>query len=70
MYRHMLRIRRVQERIEELYLEDNMRTPVHLCIGQEAVAVGVCLALREDDYISSNHRSHGHYLAKGGISRQ
>jgi pyruvate dehydrogenase E1 component alpha subunit len=66
MYRQMLRIRRVQERIESLYLEDNMRTPVHLCIGQEAIAVGVSQALRPDDFISSNHRSHGHYLAKGG----
>jgi len=43
-----------------------MKTPIHLCIGQEAVAVGVCSALNKDDYISSNHRSHGHYLAKGG----
>jgi acetoin:2,6-dichlorophenolindophenol oxidoreductase subunit alpha len=66
MYRQMLRIRRVQERIDCLYLEDNMRTPVHLCIGQEAIAAGVSKALRTDDYISSNHRSHGHYLAKGG----
>ena len=62
----MLRIRRVQERIESRYLEDNMKTPVHLCTGQEAIAAGVCAALREDDYIQSNHRSHGHYLAKGG----
>ena len=66
IYRQMLRIRRVQERIETLYLEDNMRTPVHLCIGQEAIAAGVSMALGVDDYISSNHRSHGHYLAKGG----
>jgi len=66
MYYDMLRIRRVQERIESLYMEDEMRTPIHLCIGQEAVAVGVCAALRKDDYISSNHRGHGHYLAKGG----
>jgi pyruvate dehydrogenase E1 component alpha subunit len=43
-----------------------MKTPVHLCIGQEAVAVGVCANLDKDDYISSNHRGHGHYLAKGG----
>lgn len=43
-----------------------MKTPVHLCIGQEAIAVGVCRALRLDDYIQSNHRGHGHYLAKGG----
>lgn len=62
----MLRIRRVQERIDSLYLQDEMKTPVHLCIGQEAVAVGFCSALDRDDYISSNHRSHGHYLAKGG----
>jgi len=66
MYQKMLRIRRVQERIENCYLEDNMRTPIHLCIGQEAIAVGVSQALRPEDYISSNHRSHGHYLAKGG----
>jgi len=62
----MLRIRRIQERIESVYLQDEMKTPVHLCIGQEAIAVGICAALATDDYISSNHRSHGHYLAKGG----
>lgn len=66
MYREMLRIRMVQERIEGEYLDDRMRTPVHLCVGQEAIAVGVCAALKKDDYISSNHRGHGHYLAKGG----
>jgi len=65
----MLRIRRIQERIESYYLQDEMKTPVHLCTGQEAVAVGVCAALNKDDYISSNHRSHGHYLAKGGDLR-
>jgi TPP-dependent pyruvate/acetoin dehydrogenase alpha subunit len=62
----MKRIRMVQNRIESRYLEDEMKTPVHLCIGQEAVSVGVCSALQKNDYISSNHRSHGHYLAKGG----
>ena len=62
----MLRIRRVQERIESLYLKDEMKTPIHLCIGQEAIAVGVCAVLEKKDYISSNHRGHGHYLAKGG----
>lgn len=62
----MLRIRRIQERIESLYLRDDMKTPIHLYIGQEAIAVGVCAALEKADYISSNHRSHGHYLAKGG----
>ncbi len=62
----MLRIRKVQLRIESLYPLDEMKTPIHLCIGQEAVAVGVCAHLNKDDYISSSHRGHGHYLAKGG----
>ncbi|MEW5774321.1 MAG: thiamine pyrophosphate-dependent dehydrogenase E1 component subunit alpha [Thermodesulfobacteriota bacterium] len=66
LLRGMLRIRRVQERIESLYLQDEMKTPVHLYIGQEAIAVGVCAHLGAEDYIQSNHRSHGHYLAKGG----
>jgi len=66
LFSTMLRIRRVQERIESEYLKDEMKTPVHLYIGQEAIASGVCAALRDDDYINSNHRSHGHYLAKGG----
>ena len=62
----MLRIRMIQESIGSCYLHDEMKTPIHLCIGQEAIAVGVCSALFKEDYISSNHRSHGHYLAKGG----
>lgn len=62
----MLRIRQLQLRIESHYLENEMRTPVHLYIGQEAVAVGVCAHLNREDYINSSHRSHGHYLAKGG----
>ena len=43
-----------------------MRCPTHLSIGQEAVSAGVCLAIKNDDYAMSTHRSHGHYLAKGG----
>jgi acetoin:2,6-dichlorophenolindophenol oxidoreductase subunit alpha len=66
LYRDMLRIRRVQLRLESLYHLDEMKTPIHLCIGQEAVAVGVCANLEKDDYVASNHRGHGHYLAKGG----
>lgn len=62
----MLRIRLVEERIAEVYAEQEMRCPIHLCIGQEAVAVGVCAALQPTDYVMSGHRSHGHYLAKGG----
>lgn len=62
----MLRIRSIEERIASLYSEQRMRCPVHLSIGQEAVAVGVCAALRITDYAMSGHRSHAHYLAKGG----
>jgi pyruvate dehydrogenase E1 component alpha subunit len=65
-YREMLRIRMVEEKIGELYPEQKMRCPVHLCIGQEAVAVGVCANLSCEDYVMSGHRAHGHYLAKGG----
>lgn len=66
LYYQMLRIRMVEEKIAELYPEQEMRCPVHLCIGQEAVPVGVCANLSSNDYVLSNHRSHGHYLAKGG----
>ena len=66
LYHDMLRIHNVQLRIESLYHLDEMKTPIHLCVGQEAIAVGVCANLNKDDYISSSHRSHGHYLAKGG----
>ncbi|MCX5810078.1 MAG: thiamine pyrophosphate-dependent dehydrogenase E1 component subunit alpha [Proteobacteria bacterium] len=66
LYSTMLRIRMVEEKIVELYPEQEMRCPVHLCIGQEAIAAGVCAHLSEKDYLMSNHRSHGHYLAKGG----
>jgi acetoin:2,6-dichlorophenolindophenol oxidoreductase subunit alpha len=66
LYFDMLRIRKVQLHIESLYHLDEMKTPIHLSIGQEAIAVGVCANLYQNDYISSSHRSHGHYLAKGG----
>jgi TPP-dependent pyruvate/acetoin dehydrogenase alpha subunit len=66
MYRSMLRIRRVEEAIESKYHEDQMKTPIHLVIGQEATSVGPCTALRTDDLIFASHRTHGNYLAKGG----
>jgi len=66
LYRAMLRIRRIEEEIARRYPEQEMRCPVHLSIGQEATAVGACAALRQDDQIVTSHRSHGHYLAKGG----
>jgi TPP-dependent pyruvate/acetoin dehydrogenase alpha subunit len=66
LYRTALRIRLVEERIAGLYSEQEMRCPVHLCIGQEAVAAGVCAVLKTEDAVLSGHRAHGHYLAKGG----
>jgi TPP-dependent pyruvate/acetoin dehydrogenase alpha subunit len=66
LLREMLRIRRVEEALADRYSEQEMRCPMHLCIGQEAIAVGVCEALTDDDVMFSNHRAHGHYLAKGG----
>lgn len=69
LYFDMLRIRRFQLRIEAHYLDNEMKTPIHLYIGQEAIAVGVCANLQKEDYISSSHRSHGHYLAKGGNAK-
>lgn len=65
LYAQMLRIRVFEERVNELYLSAKMPGLAHLYIGQEAVAVGVCAALRADDYITSTHRGHGHCLAKG-----
>jgi pyruvate dehydrogenase E1 component alpha subunit len=65
LFYQMLRIRLIEERVAQLYPERELRCPVHLSIGQEAVAVGVCAALIPDDIVLSNHRSHAHYLAKG-----
>ena len=66
-YTTMLRIRKFEERVAELLSpEPEIMCPVHLYTGQEAVATGVCANLRKDDYVFSTHRSHGHYIAKGG----
>lgn len=65
MYAQMYRIRIFEEQVNELYTSAKMPGLAHLYIGQEAVAVGVCQALRADDYITSTHRGHGHCLAKG-----
>lgn len=62
----MLRIRRVEEALAKRYVDQEMRCPMHLCIGQEAIAAGVGAALSKHDKMYSNHRAHGHYLAKGG----
>ena len=66
LYRDLLRLRLVEETIASRYSEQEMRCPVHLSVGQEASAVGACSPLTERDVIVSTHRSHGHYLAKGG----
>ena len=70
LYSDMLRIRLVEERIADLYPEQEMRCPVHLSIGQEAVAAGICAALNPDDLAFSGHRNHAHYIAKGGDLRR
>ncbi len=64
-YQQMFRIRAFEEKTNELYQRAIMPGLAHLYIGEEAVAVGVCEALRKDDYITSTHRGHGHCLAKG-----
>jgi TPP-dependent pyruvate/acetoin dehydrogenase alpha subunit len=69
LYRSILRIRLVELAIEERYPENEMRTPIHSSIGQEGVAAGVCAQLSPDDLVFGNHRSHAHYLAKGGDLR-
>jgi TPP-dependent pyruvate/acetoin dehydrogenase alpha subunit len=64
-YRTMRLIRRFEERAIELVRSGDIASGIHPCIGQEAVAAGVCAALRPDDIVLSNHRGHGHLLAKG-----
>jgi len=66
LLRDMIRIRRAEETLADLYPAQEMRTPTHFSIGQEAVAVGVCAALQQTDAVYSGHRCHAHYLAKGG----
>lgn len=70
IYRSLYRIRRVEEEIARVYPTDKIKSPVHLSIGQEAVAVGVCQALRPDDIVFCSYRSHAAYLAKGGDLKQ
>ena len=65
IYEQMLKIRVFEEHVNQLYISAKMPGLAHLYIGEEAIAVGVCSALRRDDYITSTHRGHGHCLAKG-----
>src|SRR3989442_15705940 len=66
LYRKLLLIRCAEEEIARIYPSDKIKSPVHLSIGQEAVAVGVCDILRPDDVVSGTYRSHAAYIAKGG----
>lgn len=66
LYTMMLRIRTCEESLVEPILKGEIKTPCHLTSGQEAIATGLCAALSHEDHIFGNHRSHGHYLAKGG----
>jgi len=66
IYRRMLEIRRFEETLSKLWAEGFIPGLIHLYIGEEAVAVGACANLRNEDYITSTHRGHGHCIAKGG----
>ena len=70
MLRRMMLIRRFDETVKELVQKGELVGAAHCYIGEEAVAVGACTALRDDDYITGNHRSHGHPIAKGGDVRR
>lgn len=69
LLKKMLWIRGIEEELANRYKEQEMRCPMHLCIGQEAIAVGICENLTKTDKMFSNHRAHGHYLAKGGNAK-
>ncbi len=70
LHRRMLRVRLLEDKIVELYPQQEMRCPVHLSIGQEGTAAGLCEVLGKNDIIFTNHRSHGPYAAKGGSLRK
>lgn len=70
LYRSMLLIRRVEEYICEVYHTDAIKSPVHLSIGQESVATGLCDVLEADDLVSNTYRCHATYIAKGGNVNQ
>lgn len=66
IYKTMNRIRKFEEKVYDLFIKGIIRGSVHLCIGQEAIPATVCSFLRDEDYITSSHRGHGHCIAKGG----
>ena len=66
LYTKAILIRSVEQRLLELFKEGRLFGTVHTCIGQELIASCVMKSLKEDDYVFSNHRGHGHYLARTG----
>jgi pyruvate dehydrogenase E1 component alpha subunit len=66
LYKTMLRIRLCEESLVAPIISGDIRTPCHLYSGQEAIAAGVCAAIENEDYVFGTHRSHGHFIAKGG----
>ena len=70
MYRVMTRIRFFEEKARSLTLEGRMYGALHLYVGEEAIAAGVCICLRETDCITSTHRGHGHCIAKGADTKR
>ena len=66
VYRMLRLIRRAEERVADIYPSDKIKSPVHLSIGQESAAVGVCDALNPEDIVSGTYRGHATYIAKGG----
>ena len=66
IYLSSYRIRLIEEALAKEYSKQEIRTPIHLSIGQELVASGICNFLNKDDFAISHHRSHAHYFAKGG----
>ncbi len=66
LYLYMVRIRRAEEKVAEIYPTDKIQSPVHLSIGQEAVSAGVCRAMQPEDHIYGTYRGHGIYIARGG----
>lgn len=70
LYIDMVKIRRFEDKVADLVSLNEIVCPCHLYTGQEAIAVGVCSSLRDDDWVFSTHRSHGHYIAKSGDIRK
>jgi pyruvate dehydrogenase E1 component alpha subunit len=70
MYTTMVKIRTFENRVAELFADGKIPGFVHLYVGEEAVATGVCANLTDKDYITSTHRGHGHLIAKGGDNKK